>query len=191
MIDQLAALLISYFAVRTQAPVSEADKARLAVIAQANVEECDEHPIPGWPRKACITLATNTEMWESGLMEKVHSGEQVGPAGERCLFQLHRSVTSIAVARYRITRAEWESTTGTDLEHTRNCARLGMRIMRWHIARCSFRYEDGGWFVMSQLYREYHHPSSTCRARLSPLSERRGVAYQTLLYKIGKMEDAR
>ena len=188
MIDQLAALLISYFAVRTQAPVSEVDKARLTVIAQANVEECDEHPIPGWPRKACITLATNTEMWESGLMEKVHSGAQVGPAGERCLFQLHRSVTSIAVARYRITRAEWESTTGTDLEHTRNCARLGMRVMRWHIARCSFKYEDGGWFVLSQLYREYHHPSAMCRAGLSPLSERRGVAYQTLLYKIGKME---
>lgn len=188
MIDQLAALLINYYAVRSQAPVSDEDRARLTVIAQANVEECEENPIPGWPKKACVAIAANTQMWESGLLADVHAGTKRGPAGERCLMQLHRSVTAIAVAKYRITRAEWEQVEGVDLEHTKNCVRLGMRIMRWHIQRCALKYEGGGWYNVASLYNEYHRPSSTCRATPSPLSGRRATAYKNLLGKIGKME---
>jgi hypothetical protein len=188
MLEQLTALLIDYYAARTQAPVSEADRERLAVIARANLEECDENPIPGYPRKACLAFLTNTEQWESGLKAGTHSGAVRGGAGERCLMQLHRTVTAIPSAKYRITRAEWEGVEGVDLEHTRNCVRLGMRVARWHIFRCGLRYEPGGWIQIAQLYNEYHRPSARCRAVPSPLSGRRAMAYEALVRKIGRME---
>ncbi len=166
---------------------SETDREhRIQTIAQAQVDECTENPIPGWPFRACVALGSTTLQWESGLQLEVHDGTKTGPAGELCLFQLHRSVTEIPNAKYAVTVDEWRNTTGIDYDHTRNCVRLGMRVIRWHIFRCDIGYERGGWGTVARLYAEYHHPSVKCWAVMMPMSGRRAISYQYLLRKLPK-----
>jgi len=186
MLEKLFAIILIYHTVRVPTlyrhEPEDTRQTRLHVIAQSIVEECTENPIPGWPFRACVTLATTIPQWESGFVEAVHSGAKVGPAGEVCLYQLHRSVVHIPNPTYRITKEELAATLGTDYEHTRNCVRLGMRVARWHVHRCSFHYRnDSQWF-----FAEYHHPSVKCNAYVSAMSRDRGRSYGKLLAKLPK-----
>jgi len=188
MIEFLAALLFTYHTTRVppqyRHETEDARQTRIRTIAQAQVEECIENRIPGWPLKACVALGTTIAQWESGLLEEVHSGAKKGPAGEVCLFQLHRAVTAIPDKHYRITKEELEQSTGTDLDHTRMCVRLGMRIVRWHIKRCAIKYEGGGWSNTIALFAEYHHPDTYCHAYPLAMSSARAMSYQSLLHKL-------
>jgi len=188
MIDLLIALLVNYYAVRSGAPVSDEDRTRLATLARVNVEVCEAHPIKGWSLAQCVALVTTTQMWESGLLRKVHAGEQRGPSGERCVMQLHREVVMIPRPVYAITREEWEKIEGTDEESTRACVTLGLRALSWHITRCNIRLDGHQYLALAGLFNEYHRPSARCRAMSSWLSGRRADTWATLAAKLSRGE---
>jgi len=147
---------------------------------------CTAHPWPGWPHVACVALATTAAKWESGLLRTVHEGTLLGKAGERCLFQLHRKVSLVPSARWRVSENEWAQTTGLGAEATARCADAGVRVLGWQIARCGIRYESGGRFVAAQVFAEYHHPDARCQAVVSHMSDVRAGSYVAALRRLQK-----
>jgi hypothetical protein len=145
---------------------------------------CTRHPWPGWPHVACVALATTAAKWESGLLKTVHEGTLLGKAGERCLFQLHRKVSLVPSAKWRVTPEEWAATTGLGAEATARCADAGVRVLGWQIARCGIKYEQGGRYVASQVFAEYHMPSADCRTVISRMSDTRAGSYQAELMRL-------
>jgi hypothetical protein len=117
--------------------------------------------------------------WESGLLESIHAGKP-GPSGELCLAQLHRSIVNVPHADYAITRAEWLATPG--LDSTRHCIDIALRVIRWHVYRCN-RYRDDFWDV-SNIFAEYHHPTTFCESKVLPMSKKRKKSYDQMKKKI-------
>ena len=116
----------------------------------------------------------------------VHEGTLLGKAGERCLFQLHRKVSLVPSARWRVSENEWAQTTGLGAEATARCADAGVRVLGWQIARCGIRYESGGRFVAAQVFAEYHHPDARCQAVVSHMSDVRAGSYVAALRRLQK-----
>jgi hypothetical protein len=185
--EALFLLLLGYHSVHVNpAWRHEADedrRARIHDIAEAVVAACkgEIDLMPGWPLAGCVALEATAAKWESGFRVEIHSGEEKGPAGELCLNQLHRTVSLIPNAKYRVTREEWLATPGLGLESTERCTFAGVKVLAWHVHRCKIRYEGGGWWPAVQIFSEYHHPSQTCGAVALPMSTRRALSYQYLL----------
>jgi len=188
VIEFLSALLLAYHTGRVPERYIHETQAeresRIHNIAQAQIDECLQNRIPGWPLKACVALGTTITQYESGLLEEVHSGARTGPGGELCLFQLHRAVRYIPIAKYAITEAERLDSVGTDLDHTRNCVRLGMRIVRWHISRCKIKYEGGSWSTTINLFAQYHQPTTDCYPVPFKTLSDRALTYNRLMLKL-------
>jgi hypothetical protein len=188
MLEKLLAIILIYHATRVPPLYRHEPEAtresRLQTVVQAITDECTENPIPGWPYRACVALGYTIPQWESGFIKEVHEGSKRGPAGEVCLFQLHRRVIGIPNPKYAITARELLDTMGVDYEHTRNCVRVGMRIARYHISRCRLKYEGGGWAPAMYLFAEYHNPSTTCQAVVLNMSGMRARSYAALLQRL-------
>lgn len=157
---------------------------RYAQIAESIVKACRNHPWPGWPLEGCVALSSTAAKWESGLLRSVHEGGLKGPAGELCLFQLHRLIVRVPDESWRVTREEWLKTTGLDREATDMCADAGVRSLGWQVKRCSIKYEGGGWYQAGRVFQAYHLPNSGCPIMISEMSGKRGRSYQSLLWKI-------
>lgn len=171
MVEALFSLLLLYHTQKVGSSYAledrEQQKARLHDIARAVVEECQAHPLwyllhnkrIEWPLSGCVSLAATTEKWESGFLVEIHSGAKVGPAGERCLFQPHRTVVNIPDKRWKITYDEWLNSPGLGLEATRRCTSIGLRILGWHVYRCQIPFKGGDLFQAARVFAEYHYPS--------------------------------
>lgn len=191
MIELLFAIFQHYYDVRVppryRHETDAAKDERIHNVPVAIDEACRVNPLQaslGWTHASCMALAATVVQWESGLLEDVHSGAKLGPARERCLFQIHRKALAVPDPKYRISKEQWDSLTGTDLAATTRCADAGVKILAWHVHRCRIKYEGGGWVAASLIFAEYHRPSVVCRAVLTPMSSRRGVSYATLLKKL-------
>lgn len=185
MIGFLTTLLLTYYQSRVPENMRhetiEETVSRITLISYALGKVCEEHPIPGWPYEACVALGATAVKWESGLLEKVHSGEKRGPSGELCLFQLHPGAVASDPA-YRI--ENWSTLGGTDQAATERCVDAGMKTIAYHIHRCHIGFEAGGWFSGASVFAEFHVPSSTCTASISRMSVIRGRDYQKLYRKL-------
>lgn len=178
---------VKYGVSRNPNPTDEtldARSERYALIAESIVQACQNNPWPGWSLAGCVALSATAAKWESGLLRSVHEGSLKGPAGELCLFQLHRFVTGIPREPWRISREEWLATPGLDAVHTYNCTDAGVRALGWQIARCQIRPEGGSWYPGSRIFQMYHLPNGGCVSMISEMSGTRGRSYQSLLWKL-------
>jgi hypothetical protein len=167
LVEKLFVGLLQYHSIHVNSSYrhepEESRHARIHMVAEAAISVCEEKPIPGWPLAGCAALVATTAKWESGFLIEIHSGAKRGPAGERCLMQLHRQVVRIPIPAFAITQAEWEDTEGVSLEQTTKCLRLGARILRYHITRCRIPFQNGSEVPARFVYAEYHHPSTQRR----------------------------
>lgn len=121
-----AALLAAAVALPKPHADSEPPAARLARvenIAEAIADETDD---------SRLAFAALTKWWwESGrFLRAVHAGELRGDGGKAaCLGQLHQTLGWVS-------RPEWLASQGTDLDATRVCARITIRVLRMHADRC-------------------------------------------------------
>jgi hypothetical protein len=166
--EALAALMLPWFARQHAAaiPIETLDetRARIGIVAEESVTACELEPVPGFPLAGCVALVATAAKWESALWETIHSGARLGPAGERGITQLHRTVSSVPFARWRVTAEEWRALGGTSREATRHQMRMTARVLGWHAFRCRVVYrgpENIGpaW----RLFSEYHRPRPDCR----------------------------
>jgi hypothetical protein len=188
-VEQLSDALVAYHASRVDLAHRGEDEParieRIGWVAAGIVAACKEHPFDeklGWTFNKCVALSSTAAKWESGLLREVHSGAKLGAAGERCLFQLHRSVSSVPDARYRVTPEELIATTGLDAEATARCAEAGVKSIGWHLHRCSLRGDD--FVAPAELFAEYHHPSNNCVATLTKMNSDRARSYRALLARL-------
>lgn len=130
-------------------PVAER-RARVGNIAQAIASETDD------PRMAFAALTK--WWWESGrFLRAVHAGELRGDGGKAaCLGQLHQTLGWVS-------RPEWLASQGTDLDATRVCARITVRVLRMHADRCRIA---GPWseHQVAQIFGAYG-TGRTCHGR--------------------------
>lgn len=111
----------------------ERELGRLATVAQAVAIEAELVPGGIGPRRAA---AHALAIWygESKLAEHVHRGGST-PGGSddgaaRCLGQIHDTGL--------LEPGEWYALAGTDLESTRNCARVTLRIVQRFARWCGY-----------------------------------------------------
>jgi hypothetical protein len=171
LVEALFTLLLGYHSVHVGSTYAtenlDQQHARLHDIAEANVEACRAHPLwyflhgkrIEWPLLGCVAMGATTEKWESGFLVEIHSGEKLGPAGERGLPQLHRLVTQIPDRRWAISYDEWKKIGGLGLEKTQYATDLMLRVIGWHVYRCQIPFKGGDLFQAARLFAEYHHPS--------------------------------
>jgi len=161
-------------------------KARLAVITTAIVETCEAHPIEHLNLRGCAALEATAVKWESGLLRAIHEGTQLGPAGERCLNQLHRTVTQIPNPKWAITHDEWLNSTGLSLAATQRCTTLGVRVLGWHVHRCWRKWSSKKLDEkVEHIFSEYHIPDSAgCMSHVSHMSVMRAESFRELALKL-------
>lgn len=183
--DRLAEILIKYHGQRVDSAHihknenEEERQARIRIVAEQIDIACNEHPFDvslGWTHVQCDALASAAAQWESGLLEDVHSGAKRGPAGERCLFQLHRYVSAVPNPKYRVTPEELVATTGTGVEATHTCAVAGVKTLGWQIHRCRLR--AGDFVSAAAAFSLYHHPTVNCEYVLSGMPAARARSYR-------------
>lgn len=196
LVSATAVLLLEYYKLRHKDAVAietwEETRARVTMIAEQSVRACDEEfPAFGFPgglpREACVALIATTAQWESGLWVTVHSGQQLGPSGEVCLVQIHRLATQIPVPRFKITKEEWSSLTGTDAAATLRCLRVGVRIHGYHWWRCGLKWQGVGdsAFTFQKSFAEYHLPSRNGKCYgLAPQAFSRGIYTRNMIYRL-------
>jgi hypothetical protein len=187
--DQLAAELVDYHAHRVDIAhrheTEEARVERIRWIADGAIAACDSEPLDeklGWTRTRCIALVSTTAKWESALARDVHAGEKLGSAGERCLVQLHRSISNVPDPRYRVTPEELARTTGLDAESTARCLRAGVRTLGWHIHRCRLHADD--FTAPARVFDAYHRAAPCDQYALSGMPAERARSYRALLAKL-------
>lgn len=160
-------------------------EARIRTIAEAIAKACEDFPLDrklGWTTNQCIVLASTMAKWESGLIKEVHEGNKKGPAGELCLFQLHRGIANIPDPVYRTSEAERLLTVGTDPESTLRCATAGVKTIAWQIHRCSLT--AGDFTAPAKMFEQYHWPDVNCTFRFNGMSSDRAASYRSLLAKL-------
>jgi hypothetical protein len=136
----------------------------------------------GWTFEQCVALVGAGAKWESGLVREVHSGDRRGPAGERCLLQLHRLVSAVPDPKYRVTPEELAATVGLSAEATYHCALAGVKTFAWQIHRC--RIHGNEFTAAAAAFSLYHHPSTNCEYVLSGMPAMRAKSYRALLAKL-------
>lgn len=187
MIGTLTIILFNYYLSRVpehlRHETNDEALARITTISYAIGRACQEHPIPGWPIEGCVALAGTAAKWESGLTREVHAGAKLGPSGELCLFQIHPDALANDPA-YRVTREEWNTLGGIDVEATVRCATAGVKTLGYHVHRCRIGFENGGWIAAARVFSEYHLPSTACHAAISRMSVSRAMDYRALYRKL-------
>lgn len=158
---------------------------RIRWIADAIPKACAEFPFDtklGWTIKQCVALVGAGAKWESGLVREVQSGDKRGPAGERCLLQLHRLVSAVPDPKYRVTPEELAATVGLSAEATERCALAGVKTFAWQIHRCRLRADS--FTAPAAAFSLYHHPTTNCDYTLSGMPAARARSYRALLTKL-------
>ena len=158
---------------------------RIRWIADGIPQACAEFPLDeklGWTLEQCVALEGALAKWESGLVKEVHSGDKRGPAGERCLVQLHRLVSAVPDPKYRVTPEELAATTGLSAEATERCALAGVKTLAWQIHRCRLKAND--FVAPAAAYSLYHHPDEHCEYVLTKMNTDRARSYRALLTKL-------
>jgi hypothetical protein len=199
----LALSLIKYHATRVPEHMrgeTEPERvARITLIAEKVVEACEIEKFPkgfGWTKLGCVVLEATAIKWESGLLREVHSGEKLGPGGEVCLNQLHRTVVMISDQRHAITADELAASVGLGPEPTLQCLRLGVRVLGLHVRRHRILMEKGGYWSASLVFREYHRPTTTgidppVFYAPSPMDVKRGMSFQLLYRQLAQATKAK
>ncbi len=136
----------------------------------------------GWTFTQCVAFGATMAKWESGLMMEVQAGTRKGPAGELCLFQLHRLVSAVPDPKYRVTPEELAATVGLDAEAAYRCAYAGVKTIAWQIHRCRLRADD--FTAPAAAFSLYHHPDQHCEFVLSGMPTDRARGYRALLTKL-------
>jgi len=187
--ETLSGFLSSYYEKRVEQnyrhETAEESAERMGWIANGITEACTEFPFDsklGWTFNKCVAISTTFALWESGLIKEVHEGTKKGPAGELCLFQLHRFIRMVPDPVYRVTEEERQATVGLSREATHKCAFAGVKTIAWHIHRCRLR--GGDILSPSILFEQYHRPKTPCAPDFGTMSSRRASSYRALLYKL-------
>ena len=123
--------------------------------------------------ETCAAVAINAVYWETGLQQKYQLEPKIGPSGEECWFQLHRTVEQVPFDEWK-PQHEYGTRHGPD--YTR-CVEDGVRILSYHPWRCRFdetklRGPDSRWQLL-KLYAQYYRPRADCKMPL------RGVSSET------------
>jgi hypothetical protein len=186
MIDYLAILtklLIDYHSGRVvpewRHETEESRIARIERIARGNIRACEQQPVGRFQFDECLALVSTLEKFESGLILEVHAGTTLGKAGERCLGQLHRTVTKVP-DKHRITPEELEATTGLSQDATNVCALGIAKTFAHHSHRCTID-PNRSWLDVAVLFTEYHSPGMCVG---SGAGGKRARAYQTMVRQI-------
>jgi hypothetical protein len=179
--------LLAYHAGRVDLPhrheTEEQRQERIRWIADAIPQACADFPFDmGWTFEQCVALVSAGAKWESGLLKEVHAGDRRGPAGERCLLQLHRLVSAVPDPKYRVTPEELAATVGLSAEATYHCALAGVKTFAWQIHRC--RIHGNEFTAAAAAFSLYHHPSTNCEYVLSGMPAMRAKSYRALLAKL-------
>jgi hypothetical protein len=175
---------------------------RIAAFVSDVVDEADQHA-----KRAGLSVLDHTALGlafaynESALAWEAHAGKPwpgrpspFGPAGERCLFQMHRSAYMVPIDYWRpFERDDWIGLVGLSPAATRRCAHAGMITIGWHANLCrgylrTLTADDRVWFGAT-IAAQYHRPSLPC-GQLSVGSMRRGRLYAALRYQITKRNAA-
>lgn len=195
--DRLTALLADYHVHRVDSAhrVGETEAERLERmrrLASGLLSACDA-VFPalvdsrlGWDRTRCVALGAATIEWESGLLLEVHSGKRLGPAGERCVFQLHRKVSAVPDPRYRVTAEDLARVNGVDAESTDLCTLSGVKTIAWQIHRCGLRADD--FAAPAKLFSLYHHPRLCDDYVLSGMPAQRARTYRWIDARLRSLE---
>lgn len=136
----------------------------------------------GWTFKQCVAFGATMTKFESGLVKEVQEGTRRGPAGEICLFQLHRLISAVPDPKYRVTPEELAATVGLDAEAAYHCAYAGVKTIAWQIHRCGLRADS--FTAPAEMFAEYHRPSQSCNATLTRMDSLRASGYRALLTKL-------
>jgi hypothetical protein len=189
MADRLYEQLVRYHAARIDVAhrheTEEERVQRIRWVADAVPAACVAFPLDpklGWTFEQCVAMAATMAQWESALAKEVHAGTKTGPAGELCLFQLHRNISSVPDERYRVTVEERLATVGLDAEATYRCAFAGVRTIAWQVHRCRLR--AGDFTSAAAAFSLYHHPDEHCDYVLSGMPAKRAASYRHLLERI-------
>lgn len=172
----------------------EAKLSRYRPLVTSMYEECKRYEkktkVSAW---VCMGLGSNTAYWETGLNPQFQLLPKVGPSGEECYFQIHRSVDQIPFD-------EWKPLHAYGTRHGENivpCVQDGIRILSYHLWRC--HYDEAkltgtdGRYQLLKLYVQYYKPTPTCKIPMyhlpskvyALLQRRAGMAYR-LLKKLEK-----
>jgi hypothetical protein len=133
---------------------------RLELVTAELVLACSRFPVADFPLDACVALATNLAQWESGLVYAVHAGDELGPGGERCLFQIHRQATLVPLERWALTLEQWRELVGLEPAPTRRCVQHGVKLLQYHAWRCGIHFEGGSTWQAALVYSQYHQPGA-------------------------------
>jgi hypothetical protein len=162
-----------------------ARKERMRWIGDGIVAACETVPLErklGWRPLDCVALAAIMAEWESGLMIQVQSGEKRGPAGEIGLWQLHRFVSAVPNASYRVSPQDLKDMVGLSPVATVLQALGGVKTIGWHVHRCQLHRSDV--WTVARIFAEYHHPSVKCNAVVDTMSMQRSASYRNLLHRL-------
>jgi hypothetical protein len=116
--------------------------------------------------ETCTAVSINAVYWETGLQQKYQLEPKVGPSGEECFFQIHRTAEQIPFDEWKPLH---EYGTRHGLDYSR-CVEDGVRILSYHPWRCHFdesklRGTDNR-YQLYRLYIQYYKPNPECRVPL-------------------------
>ena len=117
--------------------------------------------------ETCAAVAINAAYWETGLQQRYQLEPKVGPSGEECFFQIHRTAEQVPFDEWKPLHAYG---TRHGLDYSR-CVEDGVRILSYHPWRCRFdeaalRGPDNRWQLF-RLYVQYYLPNPECRVNLN------------------------
>jgi hypothetical protein len=160
----------------------------LSTIVSAAAEEAQTAAGWRWSRADLLVLVLVTTYEESGRFDvAVHAGKKLGDHGQaRCLGQVHPGLLA--------PRREWLGSTGTDLEATRVCMRLVVRVLvassrcvadgrelnEYQIARIVTAYATGNRCTPIGIARTRARFWSSLLAQLRPTTEQVRAALDRL-----------
>jgi len=116
--------------------------------------------------ETCTAVSINAAYWETGLQQKYQLAPKVGPSGEECWFQIHRTAEQIPFDAWKPLH-EYGTRHGPDYSR---CVEDGVRILSYHPWRCHLDEADlRGTDNRQQLFRlyvQYYKPNPDCRIPL-------------------------
>lgn len=174
-VDALLELMLGFKMPKGSVEEGLDDRAKLArwrPLVQKTYAECKRYEAKTRVKaETCAVVAINAAYWETGLQQRYQLEPKVGPSGEECWYQIHRTAEQIPFSGWKPLH-EYGTRHGPDYT---KCVEDGVRILSYHPWRCSLdekklRGPDNRWQLF-RLYAQYYLPSPDCQIRLSVSAE--------------------
>ena len=173
-VDALLDLMLKFKMPKGSVEEKLTDKAKLArwrPLVEKTYEQCKLYELKTKVlAETCASVSINAAYWETGLQQKYQLEPKVGPSGEECFYQIHRSADQIPFDEWK-PRHEYGTRHG--LDYTR-CVEDGVRILSYHPWRCHLDEADlrgpDNRYQLYRLYVQYYKPNPDCRIPLYSIS---------------------